>query len=347
MVTPDMIITEAKKWVGYLEKRDGNEKYLSDKTANAGDKNYTIFGKTMHDIYPKVMDYPAPWCDSFCDFIFMQVAGVSTAKSLLCGNFDDYTVNSAQLYKNAGAWYTSPVVGDQIFFKNSSRICHTGLVYHVDSTYVYTIEGNTSQKSGVVANGGCVATKKYLKTSKSIAGYGRPRYDNVAITEPSVSLNKKEQWIGEVTASNLNVRRGAGSEFANISSCPSVTKGTQVYVCDSQKASDGAIWYYIKIKNDTKESYGFVHSGYIKAKGTNIVNNKIDDVSGNYKVKSSGLNMRKEAGVLTKDNIVTTLRNGDTVTCEGSYKIVDGSRWLHVTYKNFDGWCSSTYLTKI
>lgn len=93
-------------------------------------------------------------------------------------NFDDYTVASAQLYKNKKAWYSSPKVGDQIFFTNSSGgICHTGLVYKVDSKYVYTYEGNTSSSSGVIANGGCVAAKKYELSYSRIAGYGRPKYD--------------------------------------------------------------------------------------------------------------------------------------------------------------------------
>lgn len=53
-------------------------------------------------------------------------------------------------------------------------MAHTGLVYRVDGTYVYTIEGNTSGANGVVANGGGVCKKKYRLTYNRIAGYGRP-----------------------------------------------------------------------------------------------------------------------------------------------------------------------------
>ena len=56
---------------------------------------------------------------------------------------------------------------------------HTGLVYKVDSNYVYTIEGNTSGASGVVANGGGVCRKKYPLNSNYIVGYGRPNYSLV------------------------------------------------------------------------------------------------------------------------------------------------------------------------
>ena len=64
-------------------------------------------------------------------------------------------------YKEKGRQFSAPQPGDQIFFwpKNAiggPAVQHTGLVYKVDGTYVYTIEGNTSGTSGVVANGGGV-----------------------------------------------------------------------------------------------------------------------------------------------------------------------------------------------
>jgi hypothetical protein len=46
-------------------------------------------------------------------------------------------------------------IGYQIFFTENGgkTYFHTGIVYDVDSKYVYTIEGNTSSAAGVVANG--------------------------------------------------------------------------------------------------------------------------------------------------------------------------------------------------
>lgn len=170
------VVDIALNEVGYLEKK--SNKNLDSKTANAGSANYTKYGRDMHKLYPSVMDFPAYWCDAFVDWCFYKAYGKANAKALLGGNFDDYTVNSAGLYKNKNAYYKkNPKVGDQIFFRNSTRICHTGIVYKVDSKYVYTVEGNTSGASGVVSNGGGVAKKKYLLTSSSIDGYGRPKYD--------------------------------------------------------------------------------------------------------------------------------------------------------------------------
>lgn len=169
------VIRIAEAEVGYLEKRSNSQ--LDSKTGNAGSVNYTKYGRDMHNLYPSVMDFPAAWCDAFVDWCFYKAYGVSNAKGLLGGKFDDYTPNSAQLYKNKGAWYKSPKVGDQIFFTNGSRICHTGLVYKVTSSKVYTIEGNTSGASGVIANGGGVCKKSYDLGYWKIAGYGRPKYD--------------------------------------------------------------------------------------------------------------------------------------------------------------------------
>lgn len=178
------VIEIAEAEVGYLEKK--SNKSLDSKTANAGSANYTKYGRDMHKLYPSVMDFPAAWCDAFVDWCFYKAYGIANAKSLLGGNFNDYTVASAQLYKNKNAWGKTPKVGAQIFFKNTTRICHTGLVYKVDKTYVYTIEGNTSGASGVVRNGGGVCKKKYKITNSNIAGYGYPKYDTEKTTTNTV-----------------------------------------------------------------------------------------------------------------------------------------------------------------
>ena len=188
--TSDKVIHIALAEVGYLEKK--SNKNLDAKTKNAGSDNYTKYGRDMHAVYPAVMDFPAYWCDCFVDWCFYKAYGTATAKSLLDGNFDDYTIASATMYKKKGAWYTSgPKVGDQIFFKNADgTICHTGLIYKIANGYLYTVEGNTSSLPGVVANGGCVATKSYSLSYPRIAGYGRPKYDYTSSSTTKKSANK-------------------------------------------------------------------------------------------------------------------------------------------------------------
>ena len=202
MNTPDKVLSIASDEVGYLEKSkaayNADPNVLYDKTAGAGSDNYTKYGKEMHDIYPEVMDFPAAWCDCFVDWCFYKAYGITTAQNMVCGNFDDYTINSAHMYVNKNAWYTSPKVGDQIFFTNGTKICHTGLVEKVDDSKVYTIEGNTSDKSILETNGGCVARKSYPLNYDKIAGYGRPCYDNAEDVEryiQGIDVNEKQGVI--------------------------------------------------------------------------------------------------------------------------------------------------------
>lgn len=188
MTAIEKLISIAENEVGYAEKKSGSNLY--SKTGNAGSANYTKYGYEMRKLYPVTMDYPAAWCDCFVDWCFVQAFGFDVAAKLL-HKFDDYTVNSAGYYKNNGEWYKSPKVGDQIFFTNSKGgICHTGLVYKVSGGRVYTIEGNTSSASGVVANGGCVAKKSYPTSYNRIAGYGRPNYSIVGSAVTTSTTNK-------------------------------------------------------------------------------------------------------------------------------------------------------------
>ena len=166
------LIGVATNEIGYLEKKSNSN--LDSKTANAGSNNYT---KYWRDLKPSYQGQP--WCDCFVDWCFTKAYGASAAAELECGGSGDfYTPTSAQRYKNKGQYHRGAdvKVGDQIFFKNSSRICHTGIVVGVSGSTITTIEGNTSGASGVIANGGGVCKKSYKIGYSSIDGYGRPNY---------------------------------------------------------------------------------------------------------------------------------------------------------------------------
>ena len=204
--TVDKVIAVAEQEVGYLEKSakayKADPSVLYKKTEGAGRDNYTKYGKEMHELYPTVMDFPAYWCDCFVDWCFQKAYGVTTAKSLIGGDFNDYTVSSAQMYKNKNAYFKSnPKVGDQVFFHNGTRICHTGLVYKVTDSYIYTIEGNTTSEAGVESNGGCVAKKCYKITNSRIDGYGRPKYD---VVNGNTSTNTSTNTTSNTTTNKNN-----------------------------------------------------------------------------------------------------------------------------------------------
>ena len=256
----DKMLAVAYEEVGYLEK-DSNSQ-LDSKNANAGSNNYT---KYWRDMEPSLQG--SAWCDCFCSWVFKQAYGESTANKLLCGGlYCYYTPESAQCFKNKGQWYTSPKKGDVIYFKNSERICHTGIVVQVSDSTVYTIEGNTSAGSQVIPNGGAVCKKSYDKSNSRIAGYGRPKYDNASSDSSSSntgnkstsSLNEIAKSYGYVTASSLNVRTGAGTDFETVSFSP-LSKGTKVGICDELMSIDNNKWYYIVYNS----KHGFVSANYI------------------------------------------------------------------------------------
>lgn len=70
-------------------------------------------------------------------------------------------------------------VGDILYIDNDSdpEADHVALVYKVDSTYIYTIEGNTSQKVYALKYYKDTGVQTYYSTTK-ILFYGVPNYQN-------------------------------------------------------------------------------------------------------------------------------------------------------------------------
>lgn len=260
------LIEVAKAEIGYLEKK--TNKNLDSKTSNAGSGNYTKYARDLDNIkgFYNGKKNGYPWCDVFVDWCFVKAFGEKRAKELLNhGTLGAGCKYSMNYYKKAKQLYDSPKKGDQIFFKNTSgSITHTGLVYKVDKTYVYTIEGNTSSGDDVVyTNGGCVRKKKYKLTNKNIASYGRPNYKVVEKKKPEVepaqSRNKKYA-LGKTykTTTSLNLRYGASTEYDIICTMP---KGTKVkwygYYTDN--------WKLVKVTSGTyKGKTGYCSSNFLK-----------------------------------------------------------------------------------
>lgn len=165
----DKVLAIAQAEVGYKEKASASG--LDDKNANPGAGNYTKYGRDMHNLQPTNMNYPDYWCDCFVDWCFYKAFGAQAARRVLCGDFDDYTVNSAGYYKKAGRWSNTPKRGHQVFFANASGICHTGLVKNVVDGRIVTIEGNKNN---------AVREMSYAIGDSYIAGYGMPKYSIVS-----------------------------------------------------------------------------------------------------------------------------------------------------------------------
>lgn len=215
----EKLLKLAEAEVGYCEKsKDAtlkNPKILDEKFSGAGADNYNKYARNLLNLIGSPYSQGTPWCDMFVDDMFVSAFGVKLAKEII-GGWSAYTPTSAQMYKDMGRWFSEPEVGDQIFFKNSSRICHTGIVCKVDKLTVYTIEGNTSTNVGLVPNGGSVALKSYSLKYSKIAGYGRPKYELAEEPKKKPYLYKGVDVSATQKNLDYNKLKQAGVEFGII-----------------------------------------------------------------------------------------------------------------------------------
>lgn len=149
-----------------------------------------------------------PWCCVFVWWVFKHQTKFILNKTASCRTLGNW-------FKNNGRWYTTPQVGDVVFFKfptNNRWTNHVGIVKSIKGSTIETIEGNTSVNSD--DNGGAVMIRQ--RTS-NIVGYGRPAYDNAIINEPIKPAPKKYKYGLDLSANqgkvDFNKVKAAGYEF--------------------------------------------------------------------------------------------------------------------------------------
>ena len=205
------IINWAENERNYTEKDSLTD--LDDKTKNAGDDNYTKYSQEVDALGVfSTQVQGQPWCATWITDGFINTYGVDKGLDMLCQPNKNSNAaccgDAAEYYQKAGRWYTSPQVGDQVFFKTTKyQYAHTGIVTEVTDTEVTTIEGNTSSEKGVVSNGGAVTKKHYPVGYSGFKGFGRPKYE-AKQEEPDF-----EPYVVRLTAIALNVRTGPGTQY--------------------------------------------------------------------------------------------------------------------------------------
>lgn len=168
-VSADVVINKAKSYVGMTELPPNSNNVIF---------NTHYYGKA-------VSGSAYPWCAVFLWDVFRLVGA---SELFFGGKKCAYTPTLANYYKQLGRWYSTPKVGDLVFyqFSGSSRINHVGIVIEVISNKkIKTIEGNTG--SGNDANGGAVMIRDRATTY--VKGYGRPDYKG------SVSTNSDYSYL--------------------------------------------------------------------------------------------------------------------------------------------------------
>ena len=148
------LVAWCKGQIGYVEGENNYNKY-ADKWTAAGGWNAQN----------------QPWCDIFVDCGFIECFGIEYASKLTYqpkGGFSALCSASANYYKANGAWFSTPDIGDQIFFNVSGGINHTGIVIGVNGGIVTVVEGNSSD---------IVRKNTYRVGDGYINGYGRPNWE--------------------------------------------------------------------------------------------------------------------------------------------------------------------------
>ena len=172
------VVAIANAEIGYHEKE--TNAYLDDKYANAGDENWTKYARDVgynQEATAGKNNLTRGWCGFFVWWCLMK-AGLPKTAYAATGS-PDY---ARRWYVNNGRWQARgsyiPKAGDVILFDHLSNgtrdgvADHIGLVEYVSGSYVYTIEGNTSNM---------VASRSYKLTDAGIMGYGIVNYDGTPV----------------------------------------------------------------------------------------------------------------------------------------------------------------------
>ena len=250
------LIQIAKNEIGYLEKASNSQ--LDSKTANAGENNYT---KYWRDIKP---DYQGqPWCAAFVSWCMMTAFGLDTAKKLLkhwpyvyCPTMADlFTLNS------------NPKVGDIVIFYRNGVFAHTGIVIKVSGDRFWTVEGNTSGGSTIIANGGGVCQKSYYNSNLPGTKFCTPNYSLVKNTtsDSDSDVVKKQNtraYIAQIKKDTKCYTKSSKNSPSKL--FPKLKKGAVVEVMKyTETDSSGLKWYFIRIPypNDDGFVFEFIPKG--------------------------------------------------------------------------------------
>lgn len=187
------VLNVARAEIGYKEGYNNYIKYAADSWDNQ------FYGWDLQH---------QPWCDVFVDYCFthaftMQQGAAMTYQTI--GRGSALCKTSASFYRNNGAFYNYPEIGDQIFFYYDGDINHTGIVEQVQGsglnwTKVITIEGNSNDQ---------VQRCTYTRGNSAIAGFGRPKW---SIVVNNINDSNPTQPISTTPSINTNLQFGMRGE---------------------------------------------------------------------------------------------------------------------------------------
>lgn len=355
--------------------------------ATKGSAKHMEILNTYNNHKPLARGYAVQKNDAYCATTVSAAyikAGIAAYTGTECG-----VENYVNVAKGKGIWQENdaymPSLGDACVYDwddsgvgdNTGYSDHIGIVTKVNGKTSFVVtEGNMS--------GGVVGTRTVQVNQRYIRGFIIPDFNTIAkgmggsagTAKPAPSapakgssLSKTEKFKGYVTADpDLSVRTWAGMENKACSFSP-LKQGTEISVCDTVKADDGAEWYYImhggkygfvcadgisKSKNGASGNPGKSSAGEKKA--AEGARSHDTGLAGSYRViAGGGLNIRNGAGTAknkfgSNKSVLVALPYGAKVQCYGYYTTVEGTKWLYVqaAYNSvkYTGFASSRYLDK-
>lgn len=195
MSAVDKLLNTARKEIGYCETGDNCTKYAINY-----DYDTRVYGWDMNG---------SPWCSYFVLWCFCEAFGLATGTAMLyqfAGCSGAACRYAANYFRNHGAYYQYPEVGDNVFFYYSGDINHVGIVEEVHDDFIITIEGNSSD---------AVRRNRYSRGNSIIAGYGRPNWSLAGESILVKTEEEKEEAIHtEVKAGDI-VKVSKDAEWYN------------------------------------------------------------------------------------------------------------------------------------
>lgn len=343
----------------------------------SGSSNYTEFNYNIGNLFGT---YSYAWCASFATWALYQGRATNQATySSMCRYYSGYSsyiwkevsvpywvnqLTSTGYYKYSyylGGSYT-PQSGDLIFFRNSSGSrTHVGIVVYYSGGYVYTVEGNTSDSAGVVANGGGVYFKKYSWYSSSIHGYGKMPYSSTK-SSAKVDYSGNNPTTGLYMSNTVKYIYGSETDATYDYTMARFTQFEVTKVC-----SNGRLKVY------AKTSGGSYVTGYVlnnsdrviqisNNSGTGASSGGSSSSSGDYKssctfyssycqiktTQSAPIYSQPSSVSSNGSSLLETASSGKTYTATGIYKNTSGYIWYRViTSSGSTGYVYSAYTSYV
>ena len=252
-----------QRGIGILRKEINAQ--LDSKTANAGLNNYTKYWRDIANW--GLGNYNGPngyWCAGFIFWGIKQAFGLEKARKMLLHApfINCQTIYNLFNQKCPKRITKVPARGRLVLFKRSGVFGHVGMVTKTSNGRFYTYEGNTSNGTSVVPNGGEVCYKNYdtaklvsegarfidLDWSIVSSGFDVEKGQKYTLTtditiRTEVSTTTKQAGYKNIKILPIMLKRNA---LKTLTGKCKLRKGNTVEALAVKKNASGDIWIKIK-----------------------------------------------------------------------------------------------------